>query len=104
MWAVPTYRRMPAHGMAVLLMLSALAAMAPTHAAVESASCLRCHAQPSPKFHADPTHKKFDCGTCHAGLDRHLAKASEKPTLVRDSALCSSCHPAKPARSDKPAN
>lgn len=67
-------------------------------AQVPSATCLRCHAQPSPKFHADPTHKKFDCVVCHTEAQPHVADSKVKPKLAQDDALCSGCHPLKPRR------
>ncbi len=64
----------------------------------DSAACVRCHAQPSRRFHADPTHKKFECGTCHVEAKSHLADSKVKPELAQDDALCSGCHPLKPRR------
>jgi hypothetical protein len=64
--------------------------------ATDSATCLRCHAQPSRKFHSEPTHKKFECATCHTAAAAHVADNKSKPVLANDPALCSSCHPLKP--------
>lgn len=78
---------------ALCLVVFDLSAQAP---AIESAVCIRCHAQPSRKFHADPTHKKFDCVVCHTEAAAHVADSKTKPTLTRDDQLCSSCHALKP--------
>lgn len=67
-------------------------------ARIDSARCIGCHAQPSKKFHADPTHKKFDCIVCHAEAAAHVADNKTKPKLVQDDKLCSSCHALKPRK------
>jgi len=79
---------------------AAFAAMAGVVASAQSAPvadaiCLSCHAEPSPRFHSQPSHKKFACATCHLGGAEHVADVRTRPKLTGDARLCASCHEAK---------
>ena len=57
--------------------------------------CVSCHAEPSAKFHSQPSHKKLTCANCHLGGAEHIADTRVRPKLGGDSQLCASCHEAK---------
>jgi len=57
--------------------------------------CLSCHAEPSPRFHSQPSHKKLGCALCHIGGAEHVADTRTRPRLGGDEKLCASCHEAK---------
>ena len=57
--------------------------------------CLSCHAEPSPRFHSQPSHKKLSCANCHVGGAEHVADTRVKPKIGGDPVLCTSCHQAK---------
>ncbi len=57
--------------------------------------CLSCHAEPSTRFHSQPTHKKLGCAMCHIGGAEHVADTRTRPKLGGDEKLCASCHEAK---------
>ena len=81
-------------GMVVLLAL--VAGPLPAHTtAVRDEVCLSCHAEPSPKFHSQPSHKKLACTNCHVGGAEHVADTRTRPKLGGDQKLCASCHEAK---------
>jgi hypothetical protein len=64
-------------------------------APVADAICISCHAEPSTKFHSQPSHKKLACATCHVGGAEHVADTRSRPKLGGDPKLCASCHEAK---------
>ena len=78
----------------VLLALAASPLGAQT-TAVRDEVCLSCHAEPSAKFHSQPSHKKLTCATCHVGGAEHVADTRARPKLGGDQKLCASCHEAK---------
>ena len=71
------------------------AATAAELASISDAVCISCHAEPSSKFHSQPTHKKFTCANCHLGGAQHVADTRSRPRLASDPVLCASCHEAK---------
>ncbi len=71
------------------------AATAADTAPISDAICISCHAEPSGRFHSQPTHKKFTCATCHRGGAEHVADTRSRPRLASDPVLCASCHEAK---------
>ena len=81
----------------VALVLLALAAgpLGAQTTAVRDEVCLSCHAEPSTKFHGQPSHKKLSCATCHAGGAEHVADTRARPKLGGDQKLCASCHETK---------
>ena len=79
---------------AMSLALAAAGSQAQT-AAVMDEVCLSCHAEPSPKFHSQPSHKKLACANCHVGGAEHVADTRARPKLGGDQKLCASCHEAK---------
>jgi len=81
-------------GMVVLLALVAGPLPAQT-TAIRDEVCLSCHAEPSPKFHSQPLHKKLACTNCHVGGAEHVADTRSRPKLGGDQKLCASCHEAK---------
>ena len=87
-WKIRSCRIEPA----VLLLAVGLAwAQSP----VRDEVCVSCHAEPSTKFHSQPSHKKLTCATCHVGGAVHVADARARPKLGGDEKLCASCHEAK---------
>lgn len=60
--------------------------------------CVSCHAEPSTKFHSQPSHKKLTCANCHVGGAEHVADTRTRPRLGGDPQLCASCHEAKKKR------
>lgn len=62
------------------------------------AVCVSCHAEPSKRFHSQPSHKKISCANCHGGGAQHVADTRSRPKLAVDAALCASCHAAKKQR------
>jgi hypothetical protein len=80
----------------VALVLLALA-IAPSSAQspVRDEVCVSCHAEPSTKFHSQPSHKKLTCASCHVGGAEHVADTRLRPRLGGDAQLCASCHEAK---------
>jgi len=58
-------------------------------------TCVSCHAEPSPRFHSQPSHKKLGCALCHTGGAEHVADTRTRPKLGGDEKLCASCHEAK---------
>lgn len=64
-------------------------------APVADAVCISCHAEPNPRFHSQPSHKKLACATCHLGGAEHVADTRARPRLAGDARLCASCHEAK---------
>lgn len=83
---------MAAAALTVALHAAAFAAPA---ASVADGVCLSCHAEPSTKFHSQPSHKKLACATCHVGGAEHVADTRARPKLGGDPALCASCHETK---------
>lgn len=76
--------------------LSALAsASLGAQPAVPDEVCVSCHAEPSTKFHSQPSHKKLACAGCHVGGAAHVADTRVRPRLGGDEKLCASCHQAK---------
>jgi len=67
----------------------------PAQAAVKDEVCVSCHAEPSTKFHSQPSHKKLSCSNCHVGGAEHIADTRARPKIGGDPALCRSCHEAK---------
>lgn len=65
---------------------------------VDDAVCISCHAEPSTRFHAQPSHKKIACASCHGNGAQHVAEVRVRPTLAVDAVLCASCHPARKPR------
>jgi len=80
---------------AAALSLAFAAATALAQAAVKDEICVSCHAEPSPKFHSQPSHKKLACVNCHVGGAEHVADTRTRPKLGGDATLCASCHEAK---------
>ena len=78
---------------ALSLALAAGAVLA--QAAVKDEICVSCHAEPSAKFHSQPSHKKLACANCHVGGAEHVADTRTRPKLGGDATLCASCHEAK---------
>ena len=76
------------------LALAAGSALAQT-TAVKDEICLSCHAEPSPKFHSQTSHKKLACANCHVGGAEHVADTRTRPKIGGDQKLCASCHEAK---------
>jgi hypothetical protein len=64
-------------------------------AQVDDAVCIGCHAEPSTKFHSQPSHKKLACAHCHVGGAEHVADTRSRPKIAGDAPLCASCHEAK---------
>jgi hypothetical protein len=79
---------------AALLVLVAGPLMAQT-APVRDEVCVSCHAEPSTRFHSQPSHKKLSCANCHVGGAEHVADTRARPKLGGDPKLCASCHEAK---------
>jgi hypothetical protein len=79
---------------AVLLPLMAGPLLAQT-APLRDEVCLSCHAEPSTRFHSQPSHKKLSCANCHLGGAEHVADTRVRPKLGGDQKLCASCHEAK---------
>jgi len=81
----------------VTAVLAALGAGTPAAqaAAVGDDVCVSCHAEPSTRFHSQPSHKKLACATCHVGGAEHVADTRSRPKLGGDPVLCASCHEAK---------
>ncbi|MCU0765183.1 MAG: hypothetical protein MUF32_04050 [Burkholderiaceae bacterium] len=63
--------------------------------AVADEICVSCHAEPSTKFHSQPSHKKLACASCHLGGAAHVADTRARPRLGGGQELCASCHEAK---------
>ncbi|UCG97467.1 MAG: hypothetical protein JSW31_18350 [Burkholderiales bacterium] len=80
-----------------LALLAALVAGAPSAqtAPPKDEVCVSCHAEPSTKFHSQPSHKKLSCANCHVGGAEHVADTRVKPKIGGDPVLCTSCHQAK---------
>jgi hypothetical protein len=90
--------RWPVFGLLPALALAALCAAGPSSAQAAPVTddvCVSCHAEPSPKFHSQPSHKKLACASCHDGGEQHVADTRRRPKLGGDDKLCASCHPAK---------
>jgi hypothetical protein len=80
---------------AALSLLLAAGPLLAQATAVKDEICLSCHAEPSPKFHSQPSHKKLACANCHVGGAEHVADTRARPKIGGDQTLCASCHEAK---------
>ena len=80
---------------AVALLAGGAGALRAQAAAVADDVCVGCHAQPSTRFHSQPSHKKLACAQCHTGGAEHVADPRVRPKLVGDGPLCASCHAPK---------
>lgn len=76
-------------------LLAAAGSLQAQTAPVKDEVCLSCHAEPSTRFHSQPSHKKLACATCHVGGAEHVADTRARPRLGGDPTLCASCHEAK---------
>ncbi len=80
---------------AAALSLALVAGSAPAQTSARDEICVSCHAEPSPKFHSQPSHKKLACANCHVGGAEHVADTRVRPKLGGDPQLCASCHEAR---------
>ena len=81
---------------AAAALLAAVAAPPQARAApVNDEVCVSCHAEPSTRFHSQPSHKKLACANCHVGGAEHVADTRVRPKIGGDQKLCASCHEAK---------
>ena len=82
------------HDWGRLLLAAALTSLVAAAAVAEPASisdaiCISCHAEPSSKFHSQPTHKKFTCANCHlGGAQRHTKVSGIRQCLGTTQWVC----------------
>ena len=68
--------------------------------AADLSTCTTCHSNIT-KAHAGAAHKDIACTSCHSGVDQHLKKVTDRPTVNMDPATCGGCHQA-PAGASNP--
>ena len=59
--------------------------------AADLSTCTTCHSNIT-KAHAGAAHKDIACTSCHSGVDQHLKKVTDRPTVNMDPATCGGCH------------
>ena len=62
--------------------------------AADLSTCTTCHSNIT-KAHAGAAHKDIACTSCHSGVDQHLKKVTDRPTVNMDPATCGGCHQAQ---------
>ena len=82
-------------GAAAMLLALATGPLSAQTAPVRDEVCVSCHAEPSTRFHSQPSHKKLSCANCHVGGAEHVADTRARPTIGGDQKVCASCHEAK---------
>lgn len=55
--------------------------------AADLSTCTTCHSNIT-KAHAGAAHKDIACTSCHSGVDQHLKKVTDRPTVNMDPATC----------------
>ena len=60
--------------------------------AADLSTCTTCHSNIT-KAHAGAAHKDIACTSCHSGVDQHLKKVTDRPTVNMDPATCGGCPP-----------
>lgn len=58
--------------------------------AADLSTCTTCHSNIT-KAHAGAAHKDIACTSCHSGVDQHLKKVTDRPTVNMDPATCGRC-------------
>ena len=53
--------------------------------AADLSTCTTCHSNIT-KAHAGAAHKDIACTSCHSGVDQHLKKVTDRPTVNMDPA------------------
>lgn len=51
--------------------------------AADLSTCTTCHSNIT-KAHAGAAHKDIACTSCHSGVDQHLKKVTDRPTVNMD--------------------